>query len=331
MRLLDRSRSTHGTRAPRRAATALAGLAAAAALVAGLVATAAPSTAGPPITPTGISVALATDNAGIGGVVPGVLAAAGDPIQLTLTLTPAGATFNTDTPLNVSASAGSGTVSPSSVVFPKNTNSISLPMTYSAVENGVQVDVSPAQAKAKSTGLPAHNVSAPFDSLKSLLKASAGSPDLTGGFGVSQCGTTTDEPVCGVVLLPNGIAAGTTAALGIATCTTDYGCRSGSQIVSFIADLTSASGAPLYSRTSPATVILRCDKSVCNGKAIDSYTVKASTAAIGASFTDVPACPAKGVVGANQTMCTDYVQSTRDNAGDLLLYWLIIEDPRGTI
>ena len=25
------------------------------------------------------------------------------------------------------------------------------------------------------------------------------------------------------------------------------------------------------------------------------------------------------------------VQSTRDNAGDLLLYWLITEDPRGTI
>jgi hypothetical protein len=321
----------HAAGPRRRGATALAGLAATAALVAGLVATAAPSNAAPPITPTGISVALATDNAGIGGVVPDVLAAAGDPIQLTMTLTPAGATFNQDTPLSVSTYVGSGTVSPSSVVFPKNTNSMSVPMTYSAVENGVQVDVAPAQAKGKPNGIPAHNVSAPFDSLKTLLKAAAGSPDLAGGFGAAQCGTTTDEPLCGIVMLPNGITADTTAALGIATCTSSYGCRPGSQIVSFIADLSSASGAPLYTRTSPATIILRCDKSVCNGGGISSYTVKASTAAIGGSFADVPACPAKGVVGANQTMCTDYVQSTRDNAGDLLLYWLITEDPRGTI
>lgn len=331
MHFLDRPRTTHRTRPQRRGTKALAGLAAAAALVSGLVATASPSTAGPPVTPTGITVALSTDNTGIGGVVPDVLAAAGDPVQMSLTLTPAGATFTTDTPLALSAYAGSGTVSPSSVLFPKNTNSISVPVTYSAVGNGVQLDVSPAQAKGKPSGLAAHNVSAPFDSLKSLLKAAAGSPALASGFGASQCGTTTDEPLCGVVMLPNGITADTTAALGIATCTTDYGCRAGSQIVSFIADLTSASGTPLYSRTRPATVILRCDKSLCKGNGINSYTVKASAAAIGASFTDVPACPAKGVVGANQTMCTDYVQSTRDNAGDLLLYWLITEDPRGTI
>jgi hypothetical protein len=46
--------------------------------------------------------------------------------------------------------------------------------------------------------------------------------------------------------------------------------------------------------------------------------------------TVAPACPAKGVVGTDQKYCVDYVQSTRDNAGDTILYLLFVEDGRAS-
>jgi hypothetical protein len=44
-----------------------------------------------------------------------------------------------------------------------------------------------------------------------------------------------------------------------------------------------------------------------------------------------PTCPAQGVIGADQEFCTDTVSSRRDNAGDLRLVVLFLEDVRGTI
>src|SRR5262245_50566259 len=70
--------------------------------------------------PTGISVAVATDNTGLGGAVPDVLVQAGAPFTLTVDLKPPGASFNKDTVLDL-APVGSGlhgTFSPSTITMP---------------------------------------------------------------------------------------------------------------------------------------------------------------------------------------------------------------------
>ena len=71
-----------------------------------------------------------------------------------MTLTPAGATFNTDTKLSLTASLASGahpggSLSPASIVMPRGVNSAQFSVSYSAVDNGVQVTVSVAKATGK--------------------------------------------------------------------------------------------------------------------------------------------------------------------------------------
>src|SRR6478672_102026 len=99
-------------------------------LVGGTLAAASPAGATGARAPSGISAAASTDNATLGGgdAVPDVLVAAGSRFRLTVTLTPAGATFNTDTKLSLTASLASGahpggSLSPTSIVMPGGVNS----------------------------------------------------------------------------------------------------------------------------------------------------------------------------------------------------------------
>src|SRR6266516_4120227 len=122
--------------------------------------------------PTGISAAASTDNSALGGAVPAVLVAAGSPFTLTVTLTPAGATFNTDTKLSLTASLASGahpggSLSPASIVMPRGVNSAQFRVSYSAVDNGVQVTVSVAKTSGK-IRLVTPGTTAPFDVLKTV-------------------------------------------------------------------------------------------------------------------------------------------------------------------
>jgi hypothetical protein len=86
-----------------------------------------------------------------------------------------------------------------------------------------------------------------------------------------------------------------------------------------------------YTREDPATILVRCDKTFCKGGGVGSYTIQATVPWDELNFEPVPACQIKGQVQAGENYCVDYVQSHRDNAGDLLLYWLVAEDLRGTI
>ena len=81
------------------------------------------------------------------------------------------------------------------------------------------------------------------------------------------------------------------------------------------------------SRGNPFTFVAKCDKSLCAGKGIKSYKLRVSLDA-GVAPTTSPACTRKGVVNAGADFCTDYVQSTRDGAGDVLLHLLFIRDAR---
>ena len=86
----------------------------------------------------------------------------------------------------------------------------------------------------------------------------------------------------------------------------------------------------LYTRTSPAKMTIVCDKSVCGQGGVSKFRALWSQAATGTLAT-TPVCPAKGVIGSDQEFCTDTAASTRDNAGDLHLVVLFLNDVRGTI
>jgi hypothetical protein len=301
-------------------------------LVGAAVAATNPAGAVPPPSPTGISAAASTDNSTLGGAVPAVLVAAGSPFTLTVTLTPAGAAFNTDTKLSLTASLPSGahpggSLSPASIVMPGGVNSAQFSVSYSAVDNGVQVTVSVAKASGKISHVTPGTTAA-FDVLKTVEIFPATEPSLGTGLGVGDAGCTSDstEPECGTVVLPRGFSS-QNGALSLGACTSDLGCTAGSQVVEFIADLGSA-----YSPQDPATLIIRCSKQLCAGKAVSSYTLKVSFSATGPLNLVSAPCATKGVAldAAGNTFCTDYVQSHRDNAGDTLLYLLFVHDFRGS-
>jgi hypothetical protein len=291
-----------------------------------------PVGAAPTPGPTGISAAASTDNSTLGGAVPAVLVAAGSSFTLTVTLTPAGATFNTDTKLSLTASLASGahaggSFSPASIVMPGGVSSAQFSVSYSAVENGVQVTVSVAKANGKISQVTP-GTTASFDVLKTVEIFPATEPSLGTGLGVGDAACTSDttESECGVLVLPNGFSS-QHGALSLGACTSDLGCTAGSQVVQFIADLGSA-----YSPTNPATLIIRCSKELCRGKGVSSYTLKVSFSASGPLDVVSAPCVSKGVAldAAGNTFCTDYVQSHRDNAGDVLLVLLFVHDFRGS-
>jgi hypothetical protein len=287
------------------------------------------------VAPTGINVAAATVNTdlGSGPAVPSVLVQAGGSFTLTATLSPSGATFKKDTPVDLTPTlvVGSphGTFSPSRITFPAGVPSASFAVSYSAADNGVILTATVDSPNEKVAGGPTE----PFDVVSTLLLLAHDNPQLATGVGVgdSSCSRATTEPECGIVVLPNGIES-PKAAFTLGRCTpTLLGCTNGSQVVQFVADL-----GTRYSPTDPATLIVRCDRQLCRNtnNGIRAFTLKVSQFASGPLNHVSQPCAAKGVAdnGLNNgdTFCTDYVQSHRDNSGDLLLYLLFTEDMRGS-
>jgi len=150
----------------------------------------------------------------------------------------------------------------------------------------------------------------------------------------SNCAAPTAEvPNCGQFLLPNGARGHVTLSVG--SCDGLGACRTAGDtealVVTAIADLKDSQGRPLYSKASPATVVLACDKDLCreNANGVPKIPVL-YTFNTGALDKVTQPCPAKGVVGADQEACVDYVQSSRQQ-GDLYLYFLFVRDVRITI
>jgi len=285
-----------------------------------------------PPTPTGITATASTNNSNLGGAVPDVLVSTGSPFTLTVTLSPSGAAFNSDTTLNLTASlAGGGraggVLSLASVVMPAGANSDTFSVSYSAVDNGVQVTASVAKANGKNS-LVAPGTTAPFNVLKVLKQFQSTDPGLATGLGVgnADCTQATTESECGTVVLSHGLSS-QAGALSLGACTPDLGCTSGSEVVQFIADL-----GTRYSASDPALLIIRCSKQQCAGKGVSTYTLKVSFSATGPLNLVSAPCVSKGVAqdASGNNFCTDYVQSHRDNAGDALLYVLFTQDMRGS-
>jgi hypothetical protein len=117
--------------------------------------------------------------------------------------------------------------------------------------------------------------------------------------------------------------------LSLGACDSAYaGCGSTrGSLVQTLADLHDEVTGDLYTKTSPATLFMKCDKSLCGSGSIQSKTLSYSLKG-NAALQTAPACPAKGTVGADQDACVDYVVSKRDGSGDTYLYLLFTEDAR---
>ena len=155
--------------------------------------------------------------------------------------------------------------------------------------------------------------------------------------GVGQaCEPTLDAPVCTDLVLPNGLTAtdGSVSPdvfFSTALCDGDVGCSSSGGLLQVLADFE-------YERSAPATVIVKCDKSLCGGGGVPSQQLQVSLSGTGL-LTTAPACKEKGVVNGpvvdasgevvdEGLFCLDYVQSKRDYAGDLHMYLLLVRDAR---
>jgi len=170
-----------------------------------------------------------------------------------------------------------------------------------------------------------------FDVVEDLRFESSGPGFQEGIGGADDCTVATPEnPVCGIVVLPNGAVSpqvllsigacdpdGTPAESAYARCISERG-----RVVQTLADL-----GNLYSKNAPATVIMKCDKSLCGTGAIQRTTLAYSLSG-NAPLQTVPACPGKQTIGADQDACVDYVQSQRDGSGDTHLYFLFTVDAR---
>lgn len=145
------------------------------------------------------------------------------------------------------------------------------------------------------------------------------------GFGV-PCTATPESPTCVDVLLGNGVSSDVFFSTG--TCTGSIGCQAaGRTVLQVLADLETGTR---YPNDAPATLVVKCDKTLCGGGAIQRTELQASLEPTG-SLTTAPACSAKGVVDAGLDHCVDYVQSKRDGSGDTYLYWLVTRDARFSI
>jgi len=241
------------------------------------------------------------------------------------------ASFNSDTTLSITSSVGAL----STVVVPKGAQTYPLTTHIDAAANQVSVTVAVQTKRHQTSDVAGDTTDADqlFDVVSELRfeDSSPGDNFAAGIGGDTNCAAADRQhPVCGIVLLPNG-AKGTSSnvLLSLGKCDATYAkCDSRGAVVQALADV----GIPgqlgaLYSITSPATVVIKCDKVLCPGGKISDYHLQVSL-----NGNDVlqqaPACPAKGTMADANHPCVDYVQSTRDGAGDTLLYLLFARDVR---
>lgn len=290
------------------------------------------ATAGSPTLPTQMTITSISSSVPVpDGVLdiskPNTLVAVGGTVDITVHLNePSG--FPNDTPLKITSTGG--TPSPSTTTAPAGTADFSIPVTFTTAANNVGVTLTVTRGPAKGLTSDPLSDSLRFDVLTQLLKASSGTVSFGIGGDDGQCtNATRTNPVCGVVLLPSGAESDILLSTGL--CDAAYQCNSHGALIQ-----TLFAGGTLYDRAHPATLVIKCDKSLCGGGQIQTVPVNFSFAGNGALGTKAGACPAKDTVGDGlngplQDACVDYVQSKRDGAGDTILYLLFAHDMRGSV
>lgn len=272
------------------------------------------------------------------GAVPYVLVKAGDQFSIHVSFhakngTPAAFTRNTTLTIATNTGAGNKPVPATGIALAGQTTAV-LTTTLALPANQVQVTVS---ASASGVTAGTSRLAQAFDVL-SELRVAPSTPNFRQGIGGSgNCAeATAANPVCGVVILPKG-ATSAQVLLSLGACDPTYaGCDPRGAVVQTLAGLCTAPstpcppGAELYTKSSPATILMRCDKSLCGSQGVTKTKLMYSLQG-NAALTEAPACPKKNTIGSTQDVCVDYVQSQRDNAGDTMLYLLFTEDARVSV
>lgn len=252
-----------------------------------------------------------------------VYVVAGHGFRVDLTFLDAGnapAPLSTNQDVTVTLAFDSCTTAPvASVAVPQNDTTARVDGLTHAAANGLVVC-------AKSVTNPAKNAvtgtSAGFDVQRTLVQAGTGATlTQVGAHGDAGCVATVDEPVCADLLTPvtGGISDSAGILMSLGLCDGIANCKG--SVVQTLVGLDPTK----YTRTSPATLVMKCDKVLCGGGGINKVTLLVQIQP-GSTYVTAPSCPAKGTVGPLQTFCVDYVQSTRDNSGDTYLYLLFTED-----
>ncbi len=265
------------------------------------------------------------------GAVPYALVLAGEPFSVQVSFVDAAgrpASFDSDTTLAISTNTGPGNPpSPATGKASRGATSVVLTTSLPSSANQVTVTVSaPTLTGSKAVTPGTSSPDQRFDVLAELrFQPSAAGAAFVGGMGgQANCATVTSaDPVCGSLQLPQG-AASSQVLLSRGLCDAAYaGCGSTrGSVIQFLADL-----GVLYAKTSPARMIVRCDKSLCGNRGLKKIRLNYSLLG-NASLAPAPACAKKNRIGQGQEVCVDYVSSSRDNAGDSHIHLLLTHDAR---
>ena len=228
----------------------------------------------------------------------------------TLTVSATGAAFTADTVTSVVLPKGAVQATFASLKLATGANDVTLTVRATA------------PAKDAATVVPV--TTPPFDVAKdatSVRISAAGG--VTSRDGATPCQATVERPLCVDLVLPADAGNGATALFSTGLCGEGRGCPAGRDQLQVLAvfELTKAN---------PATLIVKCDRSLCGTGAIADTVLLTSLTPHDPLQATEP-CSTKGVIGADQETCVDPVQSKRDGSGDTHLYWLVPRDARMSI
>ncbi len=268
--------------------------------------------------------------------IPNLLVQVGDVITVNVSFSDGAeaAAFNKDTPLKVTTNVGSITVLDATA--PSGATNAALTARVNSVVNQVVVTVDDFATGKKASDIVGDSAdnheNEVFDVLSLVLSDNTATGDYQRGIGGSQACTeaTVAEPVCGIITLPFG-AQGGQVVLSTGKCgaaNDAYApCLKGAGVV---LQLLAGMDGLGYGPGSPATMLVKCDKSLCGSGGIQKSSLNFSLDGNG-NLADAAACPAKGTLPAAGVPCVDYVQSKRDGSGDTYLYFLFDRDARVSV
>ena len=231
--------------------------------------------------------------------------------------------------LHVSVAVGSTSFSPASatsVTVAKGATSATFPdLVLTTAANGVALLVTATEPSSATQDVvpkrsPSFDVARDFDAVR--INGTAGASVSREGVGVA-CTATPARQTCVDLLLPASAGNGDLAFFSTGVCDASVGCAAGRDLLQVLA-------AFELPRSNPATLVVKCDKTLCGGGAIGGEVLKVSLAATGELRT-ATSCARKGVVDPGLDFCVDLVQSRRDLAGDTHLFLLMVRDARMSI
>ncbi len=223
--------------------------------------------------------------------------------------------------------------------------------TYSVLENAVVLQVSATTGGPLTPGTITTDVAgqaATVDGTPGVPIPTINSLDPVSG---QPCVLSATQTTCSQFNLPKGAL--DAVYLYQTACPT--GCKTGggstAQIVYGTGTLTTATGTPLYTRSKPASMVIRCYSVLCPhpdamppGQVYDLHELKEDVAANPleftvflpgsktATFTGIATvCAKTGIVDAGKYFCIDPKKSGRDSKKNYTVYVLFIGDPKGRI